>query len=95
MTQEAAAVAVIVALMLGYYFARWRRWEGSAKSARVLADAASRAAWKARGAMLLVGSRRVRGAPRLARWPVEAPDAQPDDHAGVIPWGNWNTWAGS
>jgi hypothetical protein len=54
MTQEAAAVAVIVALMLGYYFARWRRWEGSAKSARVLADAASRAAWKARGAMLLV-----------------------------------------
>lgn len=54
MTPEAAAVAVIVALMLGYYFARWRRWEGSAKSARVLADAASRAAWKARGAMLLV-----------------------------------------
>ena len=54
MTQEAAAVAVIVALMLGYYFARWRRWEGSAKSARVLADAASRAAWKARAAMLLV-----------------------------------------
>ena len=54
MTQEAAAVAVIVALMLGYYFARWRRWEGSAKSARVLADAASKAAWKARGAMLLV-----------------------------------------
>lgn len=55
MTREAAAVAVIVALMLGYYFARWRRWEGSAKSTRVLADAASRAAWKARGAMLLVG----------------------------------------
>jgi hypothetical protein len=55
MTQSAAAVAVIVALMLGYYFARWRRWEGSAKSARVLADAASKAAWKARGAMLLVG----------------------------------------
>ena len=55
MTSDAAVVAVIVALMTGYYFARWRRWEGSAKSARVLADAASRAAWKARGAMLLVG----------------------------------------
>ena len=55
MTRDAAAVAVIVALMLGYYFARWRRWEGSAKSARVLADAASRAVWKARAAMLLVG----------------------------------------
>jgi hypothetical protein len=54
MTREAATVAVVVALMLGYYFARWRRWEGSAKSARVLADAASKAAWKARGAMLLV-----------------------------------------
>jgi hypothetical protein len=55
MTSDAAVVAVIVALMLGYYFARWRRWEGSAKSARVLADAASRAVWKARAAMLLVG----------------------------------------
>jgi len=55
MTQTAAVVAVVVALMLGYYFARWRRWEGSAKSARVLADAASRAVWKARAAMLLVG----------------------------------------
>lgn len=55
MTREAAVVAVIVALMLGFYFARWRRWEGSAKSARVLADAAARQAWKARGAMVLVG----------------------------------------
>jgi hypothetical protein len=55
MTETAATVAVVVALMLGYYFARWRRWEGSAKSARVLADAASKAVWKARGAMLLVG----------------------------------------
>lgn len=55
MTRDAAVVAVIISLMLGYYFARWRRWEGSAKSSRALADAASRAAWKARGAMLLVG----------------------------------------
>jgi hypothetical protein len=55
MTQDAAAVAVIVALMLGYYWARWRRWEGSAKSARALADAAGRQAWKARGMMALVG----------------------------------------
>lgn len=55
MTRDAAAVAVIVSLMLGYYFARWRRWEGSAKSSRALADAAGRAAWRARGMMLLVG----------------------------------------
>jgi hypothetical protein len=54
MTRDAAAVAVIVALMLGYYWARWRRWEGSAKSARALADAAGRQAWKARGMMALV-----------------------------------------
>ncbi len=48
-------MAVIVSLMLGYYWARWRRWEGSAKSARALADAARRQAWKARGMILLVG----------------------------------------
>jgi len=42
-------------LMLGYYWARWRRAEGSAKNARVLADAAGRQAWKARGMILLVG----------------------------------------
>ena len=55
MTRDAAAVAVIVALMLGYYWARWRRAEGSARSARALADAAGRQAWKARGMILLVG----------------------------------------
>ena len=55
MTRDAAAVAVIVALMLGYYWARWRRAEGSARSARALADAAGRQAWRARGMILLVG----------------------------------------
>ena len=55
MTRDAAAVAVIVALMLGYYWARWRRAEGSARSARALADAAGRQAWKARGMIVLVG----------------------------------------
>jgi hypothetical protein len=55
MTRDAAAVAVIVALMLGYYWARWRRAEGSARSARALADAAGRQAWKARGMIALVG----------------------------------------
>ena len=55
MTREAAAVAVIVALMLGYYWARWRRAEASARGNRALADAASRAAWRARGMIVLVG----------------------------------------
>ena len=54
MTQTAAVVAVVVALMLGYYWARWRRAEGSARSSRALADAAGRQAWKARGAIALV-----------------------------------------
>jgi hypothetical protein len=54
MTRDAAAVAVIVALMLGYYWARWRRAEASAKGNRALADAASRAAWRARGMIALV-----------------------------------------
>ena len=55
MTQTAAVVAVVVSLMLGYYWARWRRAEGSARSARALADAAGRQAWKARGMILLIG----------------------------------------
>ena len=48
-------MAVIVALLLGYYWARWRRAEASAKGNRLLAEAASRAAWRARGMILLVG----------------------------------------
>ena len=55
MTRDAAAVAVIVALMLGYYWARWRRAEGSARSARAPANAAGRQAWKARGMIVLIG----------------------------------------
>jgi hypothetical protein len=55
MTREAAAVAVIVALLLGYYWARWRRAEASAKGNRLLAEAAQRAAWRARGMIVLVG----------------------------------------
>jgi ABC-type amino acid transport system permease subunit len=56
MTRDAAALAVIVALMVGYYFARWRRAETSLKANKVLADAAGRTAWRARGVMLLVAA---------------------------------------
>jgi hypothetical protein len=56
MTRDAAAVAVIVALLLGYYWARWRRAEASAKGNRLLAEAAQRAAWRARGMIVLVGA---------------------------------------
>jgi hypothetical protein len=55
MTSGAAVIAVVLALMVGSYWARWRRAEGSAKSARAMADGAGKAVWRARGSMLLVG----------------------------------------
>ena len=56
MTSDAAALAVIVALMLGYYWARWRRAEATNRTARAAINTAGRQAWRARGAMLLVGA---------------------------------------
>lgn len=55
MSKGAALIAVVIALMLGYYWARWRRAEGSAKAAKTMADGAGKAVWRARGSMLLVG----------------------------------------
>jgi hypothetical protein len=55
MTRDAAALAVIVALMLGYYWARWRRAEAINRTADAAKDAAGRQAWRARGVILLVG----------------------------------------
>jgi hypothetical protein len=55
MTRDAAALAVIVALMLGYYWARWRRAEATNRTADAAKDAAGRQAWRARGVILLVG----------------------------------------
>jgi len=55
MTTDAAVIAVVVSLMGGYYFARWRRSEGSLKSAKTLTEGAGKAAWGARRAMLLTG----------------------------------------
>ena len=55
MTTDAAVIAVVVSLMGGYHFARWRRSEGSLKSAKTLTEGAGKAAWGARRAMLLTG----------------------------------------
>jgi len=55
MTTDAAVLAVIIALMVGYYFARWRRAETSLKTNKAFAEVSARTAWRARGAMLLVG----------------------------------------
>ena len=55
MSRDAAVVAVVISLMVGYYWARWRRAELSAKATRDIADAAGKQAWKARGVIALVG----------------------------------------
>jgi hypothetical protein len=54
MTAGAAVTAVVVALFGGYYFAQWRRSEGSLSSAKTLTENAGKAAGRARRAMLLV-----------------------------------------
>ena len=55
MSTGAALIAIVAALVLGYYFAQWRRSEGSLKSAKTLVDGAGKAVWKARGKLLLTG----------------------------------------
>jgi len=55
MSRDAAVVAVVTSLMVGYYWARWRRAEITQKGAKTVADTAMKQAWKARGVMLLVG----------------------------------------
>ena len=50
-----ALIAIVAALVLGYYFAQWRRSEGSLRSAKGLVDGAGKAVWKARGKLLLTG----------------------------------------
>ncbi len=55
MSRDAAVVAVVISLMVGYYWARWRRAEITQKGTKAVADAADKQAWKARGVMVLVG----------------------------------------
>jgi hypothetical protein len=55
MTRDAAALAVIVALTLGYYWARWRRAEATNRVAKAAVDTAGKQAWRARGMILLIG----------------------------------------
>jgi hypothetical protein len=55
MTTGAAVIAIVASLMAGYYFAQWRRSEGSLRSAKTLVDGAGKGAWKARRNLLLTG----------------------------------------
>ena len=49
-------MAIVVALMVGYYWARWRRAEASLRSAKGQADAALKAAWRSRILIVLVAA---------------------------------------
>lgn len=55
MTRDAATVTAVVALALGFYTAKWFAAENDQDAARARAAAATRAAWKARKVILVVG----------------------------------------
>jgi hypothetical protein len=55
MTTGVAVIAIVASLMGGYYFAQWRRSEGSLRSAKTLTQGAGKSAWKARRNLLLTG----------------------------------------
>ena len=54
-TGGAAAVAVIVALLVGWYGRMWREREGDRSVTRTRAANAKKAVWKARWAIVIVG----------------------------------------
>jgi len=54
-TREAAAVAVIVALLAGWYGRMWREREADRSFAQTRAANAMKAVWKARGVIVVVG----------------------------------------
>jgi hypothetical protein len=55
MTTGAAVVGIVVALLAGYWWARWRRAETANRTARATASAGGRQVWRARVAMLIIG----------------------------------------
>jgi heme/copper-type cytochrome/quinol oxidase subunit 2 len=54
-TREAAAVAVIVALLVGWYGRMWREREADRSVMRTRAANARKAVWKARWVIVVVG----------------------------------------
>ena len=54
-TREAAAVAVIVALLAGRYGRMWREREADRRFAQTRATNAMKAVWRARGGIVVVG----------------------------------------
>jgi hypothetical protein len=54
-TREAAAVAVIVALLAGWYGRMWREREADRSVTKTRAANAMKAVWRARGVIAVVG----------------------------------------
>jgi hypothetical protein len=55
MTANAAVVGVVVAVMAGFYFARYDRAERTNRTAKAAAGAAGRQVWRARMTIVLIG----------------------------------------
>jgi hypothetical protein len=54
MPAGAAVIAIVIALLVGNYWARWRRAEATKRLAKAAAGNASKGVWRARGVMLLI-----------------------------------------
>jgi hypothetical protein len=54
MPAGAAVSAIVIALLVGNYWARWRRAEATKRLAKAAAGNASKGVWRARGVMLLI-----------------------------------------
>jgi hypothetical protein len=54
-TLGAAAVAVIIAVLVGWYGRMWREREGDRSITRTRAANAKKAVWRARGVIVVVG----------------------------------------
>jgi hypothetical protein len=55
MTADAAVIAIFIALLAGYYWARLQRAETANRAAKAASAAGGRQVWRARGAILLIG----------------------------------------
>ena len=55
MTLGAAAIAVIIAVLVGWYGRMWREREGDRTVTRTRAANARKAVWRARGVIVAVG----------------------------------------
>ncbi len=55
MMQATAVAAISLALMIGYYWARWRQRENTIRVAKAALEGAGKQAWRARKAIFFTG----------------------------------------